>query len=805
MRTSTPETPTTPGHPKRRRGVTTGAALATAGVLVALSTPTAASAAPIAEPTAAASAAVAPAAVSPAAVGDTTIDIVDVNDFHGRIESEGTTADKAAGAAKLAAVVQAQREANPNTIFTSAGDNVGASTFTSFVQDDDPTIDVLNQMHLDVSAIGNHELDKGQDDLTGRIEDRATWPYISANIVKAGTTDPAFTPWSIVEKGGVKVGFIGATTEALIPGLVSPGGVKGLAMAPIVSSVNRYATELTDGNPANGEADVLVLLVHEGATTGALADATGSGAFGQITGKVSSKVAAIVSAHTHATYNHSIPGPDGTARPVIQTGSYGVNYGRLTMTVSAEKKLTGITSAVTSLNAAVAKPVDTSSVDAVTKTVADAKAIADVKGKEPLGTITGDLRRALQSDGKSENRGGESTLGNNIAEVQRWATERQGSKIAFMNPGGLRTDLVYASSGAGDPDGSVSYKEAALVQPFANTLVTEDMTGQQIKDALEQQWQPDGLERPFLKLGVSDGFAYTYDPTRARGERITGMTLDGESIALDATLKVTVNSFLSTGGDNFAAFAAGTNKADSGQVDLQAQADYFAAHDAVEPPTDQRAVGVAVTPTPEGGFQPGDAVELGLSSLVFSNAGDQSGNVTVSAGGQELASAPVDTTVVDKTDEQGRATLAFTVPTSGEAAPGTPATPDALRAAATTDEPLVLTLPNGQTVTLATTIPLAVVPEPGTDPGTDPVDGGTPAPAPGGTAPGATDPGAGTVVVPLPGAAGDRTPTGALAWTGADVAGPAALAGLLLLAGTTALVALRRKRAAHTVTGTTED
>jgi len=788
----------TPETTRRRRGIVAGTALATAGVLVALGAPTTASAA---EP------------------ASTTIDIVDVNDFHGRIESEGTTADKAAGAAKLAAVVQAQREANPNTIFTSAGDNVGASTFTSFVQQDDPTIDVLNQMHLDVSAIGNHELDKGQDDLTGRIEDRATWPYISANIVKQGTTDPAFTPWSIVEKGGVKVGFIGATTEALIPGLVSPGGVQGLAMAPIVSSVNRYADELTDGDAANGEADVLVLLVHEGATTSALSDATGSGAFGQITGKVSSKVAAIVSAHTHAKYDHEIAGPDGTVRPVIQTGSYGMNYGHLQLTVGADRKLTGISAEVLPLNTATAKPADTTSVDAVTKTVADAKAIADVKGKEQLGTITGDLRRAVQSDGTTENRGGESTLGNNIAEVQRWATERQGSQIAFMNPGGLRTDLVYASSGAGDEDGSVSYKEAALVQPFANTLVTEDLTGQQIKDALEQQWQPDGLERPFLKLGVSNGFAYTYDPSAGRGERITGMTLDGEPIALDQTVKVTVNSFLSTGGDNFAAFAGGTNKADSGQVDLQAQADYFAAHDAVEPPMDQRAVGVTTTPVPEGGFQPGDEVTVDLSSLVFSNAGDQSGDVSVSAGDQVLATSPVDTTVVDKTDEQGRASLTFTVPESGVAQPAATSTASRLAATAveTSDEPLVVELPNGQQITLAVTIPLAVVSDPGTDPGTgpgDPTDGSdpTPTPVPGGGDGGSGDEGSGDAglggtgsgVVPISGGGIDTADGGDLAYTGAELAAPALTAGLLLLAGLTALLVVRRKRAAHDVSERSE-
>ncbi len=127
--------------------------------------------------------------------------------------------------------------------------------------------------------------------------------------------------------------------------------------------------------------------------------------------------------------------------------------------------------------------------------VSDAKAVAEVEGAKPLGKVTGDLRRAVQSDRTSENRGGESVLGNNIAEVQRAATARNGSQVAFMNPGGLRTDILYRSSGANDPDGTVTYKEAALVQPFANTLVTEDMTGQQIKDALEQQWQPDGSDR----------------------------------------------------------------------------------------------------------------------------------------------------------------------------------------------------------------------------------------------------------------------------------------------------------------------
>jgi 5'-nucleotidase len=764
--------------PRRRRRLVGSAALATAGVLVALSVPSAAL----------------------AAEGDTTIDILDVNDFHGRIESEGTAADKAAGAAKLAGVVQSYREANPNTIFASVGDNVGASTFTSLIQQDAPTIDALNAMHLDVSAIGNHELDKGQSDLAGRIEDRADWPYLSANIVDEGTTTPAFEPYRVIEKAGVRVGFIGATTEDLIPGLVSPGGVEGLAMAPIVSQVNRYAEQLTDGKTENDEADVLVLLVHEGATTSAIADATGTGAFGKITSGVSSRVSAIVSAHTHATYNHSIAGPDGTKRPVIQTGSYGVNYGHLRLTVGADKKLTGITSEVKSINAETSVPADQTSVDAVTGIVTAAKAVADVKGGEKLGEITGDLRRAVQSDRTTENRGGESALGNYIAEVQRAATERNGSQVAFMNPGGLRTDMLYASSGAGDPDGTVTYKEAALVQPFANTLVTEDMTGAQIKAALEQQWQPDGLERPFLKLGVSNGFAYTYDPSKGRGERITAMTLDGEPIALTDVLKVTVNSFLSTGGDNFAAFATGANKADSGQVDLQAQVDYFTTTPKVTPPTDQRAVGVTVAPTPEGGFRPGDEVSVRLSSLVFSSDDPaKAGTVSIAAGdGEPLATDDVDPTVIDKTDEQGTATLTFRVPgattnpvAAAARAFATTTLAAAVTPAATTDEPLVVSLPNGQTITLAVTIPVAAVVDP-----TDPTDPGTPGagtPGSGGGTGGSTGvdtDGDGVVDGSVPANAG-----GALAYTGADIAAPAIAAGTLLLAGLVALVLVRRNRA----------
>ena len=137
-------------------------------------------------------------------------------------------------------------------------------------------------------------------------------------------------------------------------------------------------------------------------------------------------------------------------------------------------------------------------------------------GAQPLGQIGGAFNRAKLANGTTENRGGESTLGNLVAEVQQWATEAPESgsaEIAFMNPGGLRADMT--GTGTGPFPRTLTFKQAALVQPFANTLVNMQLTGAQIKTVLEQQWQPRDslnrlLTRPFLRLGVSEGFEYTY-------------------------------------------------------------------------------------------------------------------------------------------------------------------------------------------------------------------------------------------------------------------------------------------------------
>jgi 5'-nucleotidase len=622
-----------------------------------------------------------------------TFNVLAFNDFHGRLEA----ADPAAGAAVLAGAVRSF-EARGETLVVSAGDLIGASTFTSFIQEDQPTLDAFNSIGLDASALGNHEFDTGTTDLRDRILPAAEFPYLAANVYTADTTNPAFDEYSLHTVGQVgvgqnpaaqtTVGFIGAVTEEL-PSLVSPAGIADIEVGEIVPAVNRVAQQLSDGDVANGEADVLILLVHEGAASPDLTASTDESAFGRVVTGVDASVDAIVSAHTHQTYTHEVPVP-GTdrTRPVLQAGQYGQALGHLTVSVDAAGDLVDIGAEMLPLFGAY--PPDA----AVEAIVADAVAVADVEGAVPVGRITADLTRAVQSDRTTENRGGESTLGNFVADVQQAATADVGSQFALMNPGGLRADLRYLSTSPEDPDGTVTYREAASVQPFANTLVTLSLTGAQLRQVLEEQWQPAGASRPFLKLGASQQLRYSYDPGAPAGEHIGTILLEGEPVADGDVVRATVNSFLAAGGDNFTTLAQGTDRTDSGRVDLQSLVGYFATAGEVSPDPAQRAVGVSLTPS--GPYRGGETLTVGLSSLLFStdepsdepagetvvvsvDAGedddgdgdgdsqsDGDGNRNGQSDGDgdspEPATAPIDPTIVDTTDETGRATVTLQLP-----------------------------------------------------------------------------------------------------------------------------------------------
>ena len=264
----------------------------------------------------------------------------------------------------LAGAVKELREQNPNTVFAAAGDLIGASTFESFIQNDKPTIDALNAAGLEVSSVGNHEFDQGYDDLVNRVmaddnpEGGAEWKYLGANVRFKATGNPALPATWIKDFGDVEVGFVGAVTEHL-PELVSPDGIADIEVTDIVEETNAAAVDLKDEG-----ADIVILLVHEGAATTSFASAVDPASdFGKIVNGVSADVDAIISGHTHLAYNHRVPVPEWaqedrpvTKRPVVSAGQYGYNLNQLRYRVDADSgEVLGVRTRILALQASTAQ------------------------------------------------------------------------------------------------------------------------------------------------------------------------------------------------------------------------------------------------------------------------------------------------------------------------------------------------------------------------------------------------------------------------------------------------------------------
>jgi len=614
--------------------------------------------------------------------------LLDINDFHGRID---------ANTVKFAGTVEKEKAAaeaaGDPVAFVSAGDNVSASLFASAVQQDQPTIDVLNALELNASAVGNHEFDKGFADLRDRIiagGANATWDYLGANVYLAGTTTPALPEYALLDMDGVTVGIIGAVTEET-PSLVSPGGITELSFGDPVEAVNRVAGELTDGDPSNGEADVLLATYHEGAGAGTPDGATleeelaAGGAFEEIVNDTSASVDAIFTGHTHKVYawEAPVPGEPGRTRPVLQTGSYGENIGKIVLTYdpSTDEVLAHtqtniprlVPPAGTSEAAFAAQLAATYPRVAEVKSIVDAAlAYANTVGSVPVGSVTDDITTAFSggtytADGYTgpgpdvtsgrDDRASESTLGDLVANALRDTLAPDnlgGADIGVVNPGGLRAELLYA------PDGVVTTAEANSVLPFVNNLWTTTLTGAQVKTMLEQQWQTnaDGTipSRPYLQLGLSDNVTYTYDAAAPMGSHITSVTVDGVPLDPAADYRIGTFSFLVTGGDNFRVFTEGTDARDSGLVDRDGWIAYLQAHPDLDPDFARQAVGVPALPET---VTAGDTLAFAVTKLDLTSLGSpQNTSLDVQLDGTSIGTATV---------TGGNADVSVTVPSGTDA------------------------------------------------------------------------------------------------------------------------------------------
>jgi len=525
----------------------------------------------------------------------TDVRIIAFNDLHGNLEpptgssgrvtqSDGTTVD-AGGAAYLATHVKQLQSQVRNSLVVSAGDNIGASPLTSALFHDEPTIDFLNMLGVNASVVGNHEFDEGYKELQrmqfggchptdGCQFDKkfkgAAFPFLGSNVYFTNGL-PALLPFTVKFEGGVPVGIIGATLKDL-PSVVTPEAIKGLKFGDEVEAINRTAN-LLDFFGVKSQ----IVLMHQGDSTeleGPNDCKVLPGPATAIAKAVTPKVDAIFTGHSHQQYNCVINDPAGQPRPVIQ----GSSFGRLLSVVDLKINLKTrdvVRSATQAHNEIVTRTVTPD--PAVAALVADATAKAAPIGNKQVGTITADLKAA-------GNAAGESALGDVIADAQLAGTQSNSAVIAMTNPGGIRADLTFASSPAGEGDGVVTYGEAFKVQPFSNIMQTITLTGANLKNVLEQQWAP-GVNPKFLQ--ISSSLHYSYSASAPQGSRVSNITVNGTPVDPAATFRVSVNNFLAAGGDGFTEFTKGTNLA-GGPVDLDALIAYLGAHPNLAPPAADR-------------------------------------------------------------------------------------------------------------------------------------------------------------------------------------------------------------------------
>ncbi|WP_267477194.1 bifunctional metallophosphatase/5'-nucleotidase [Nocardioides sp. Leaf374] len=613
-----------------------------------------------------------PSAPAPRADKVVDLTLLNINDFHGRIDANTT---------KFATTIEGLKAANgpKRTLFLSAGDNIGASLFASSQFKDRPTLKVLDALGLKTSSVGNHEFDRGFDDLDGRVDDVADFSYLGANVYAEGTRTPVLPAYDTFRRAGVTVGVIGAVTEETAS-LVSPAGIEGIEFGDPVVAVNRVARQLSDGRPGNGEADVLVAEFHEGAGEGAPAGATleeevaAGGAFARIVTRTTPKVDAIFTGHTHKQYawDAPVPGTERT-RPVLQTGSYGENIGRITLSVNQR---TGRVKAYTQENVARVAEADLSypAVVKVQQITNRALRLAAEIGNQPVAEITDDITTAFAggsygpdgyTGGTRDARAEESALGDLVANALRDGVQDFAEPdLGLTNPGGLRAELLFAGDTTSNPantDGVVTFAEANAVLPFNNTVAIVKLTGADLKQVLEQQYQTnaDGSvpSRPYLQLGMSDNVQVTTDPTAPAGSRITSVLIDGEPLDPARTYTISTLSFLATGGDNFRAFTNGTFT-DTGLLDAELWRDYLAGNDPVSPDFARQQVTESGLPD---ALVAGEEASFTLSKLNLTSLGSPANTELTATYVDGSTTSPLGTFPITTVDG-GSATVTLTVP-----------------------------------------------------------------------------------------------------------------------------------------------
>ncbi len=528
------------------------------------------------------------------ACGVIDVQVLAINDLHGNLEPPsgfggtisvpklggGFSSVKAGGIEYLATHLRNLVAAHPYSTVVSAGDLIGASPLLSALFHDEPTIEAMNLLQMDYSAAGNHELDEGVAELrrmqsggchpadgckAGGEFPGASFRFLAANVRETATGNTLFPAYELRAFRGARVAFIGVSTRAT-PSTTLPANIAGIEFADEVDTVNALIPEIR----AQG-VETIVVILHEGGSTSppfnGCVKPTGAGF--DIARKLDPAVDVVVTGHSHASYVCDIDGKIVTSA---------ASNGRLiTGVLLAVDERTGVL---------VSRKADNHVVTRNVEPDADLGALLGRYGKVagPLanrvtGTIADDLTR-------SANAAGESALGDVIADAQLAATaaaDRGAARIAFMNPYGIRADLIASQISGGEKAGEVTYAEAFAVQPFSNGLVTLTLTGAQLDTLLEQQFTPQGQ----MILSVSAGFSYSWRDSAPLGDRVSDLRLHGVPVDPAQAYRVTMNAFVAGGGDGFAVATEGTDLL-AGPIDLDALDAYLGKSSPIAPPATDR-------------------------------------------------------------------------------------------------------------------------------------------------------------------------------------------------------------------------
>jgi 5'-nucleotidase len=541
------------------------------------------------------------------------------NDFHGAIDppsgsgavvNASGTSTPAGGVEYLATYLKRLRaEADAEgraTTTVGAGDLIGASPLVSAAFHDEPTIELMNEVGLQITSVGNHEFDEGVAELI-RMQNGGCHPvdgcqdgdgfsgaefsYLAANTIDNRTGLPILPPIEIKFIKGVPVGFVGLTLEGTAS-IVNPAGIKNVHFDDEIATANKWGDVLKLlGVKAQ------VLLVHEGGQQGTasptpgVSDCTGfAGPIVPIVAGLNPEFGLVVSGHTHRFYTCTLPNRAGTS---VVT-SAGTNGQLITDTDYTLDRRTRKFASITAKNVIVENGVpdgnggwqrdangvflrNPATVDPQAKKVADKyrAAVAPIANRI-VGAITADITRTASP-------AGESALGDVIADAQLAYTRANGAVIALMNPGGIRADFDAEASAGGEANGQITYGEAFTVQPFNNLVVTQTLTGAQLDAVLEQQFAGQAGQTTTKILQVSAGFTYTYSSSAALGSKVSNLAVNGTPIDPAASYRVTTNDFLANGGDGFSTLTGGTDRATAPGFDIDALVAYLGAGAPVPP------------------------------------------------------------------------------------------------------------------------------------------------------------------------------------------------------------------------------